>query len=71
MRLIKSKYGKRLICSKCGKQVFLHRYDTGYTTKIYDPIPEGWKVGLDIILCPDCFEVFELVINAFLGKKVW
>lgn len=72
------KKGKKLICDRCGEEIFLERLqddttDDGYAIfENYESKPEGWKTvyrsisGTDLAnLCPTCGSIFEDVLKHF------
>lgn len=72
------KKGKKLICDRCGEEIFLERLtdtttDDGYAIfENYESKPEGWKMVYRSMsdtdtthLCPTCAGIFEDVLNNF------
>lgn len=72
------KKGKKLICDRCGEEIFLERlndtltYEGYIRFENYASKPEGWKTvyrsmsGTDMAhLCPTCAGIFEDVLKHF------
>ena len=65
--------GQLITCDRCDKQHFLKYIgkgvtDGGYTTwDKFEETPKGWK-SLSIVglLCPECNDAFNRLLNAFL-----
>ena len=57
----------KIICNRCGKQVFAERFDDGvFDQKALD----GWALEMRNIhgigdLCPECYKVYRETMNRF------
>lgn len=56
----KDKRGRNITCNKCGLVIFSKRVmehsisGNSYNPEAYEPLPEGWKLGNEEDLCPNC-----------------
>lgn len=69
-------YGKRIHCDRCGLTIFLQEHDapvmaTGWNTREFDPVPEGWGQAPDrqdkslCDLCPKCMKTYYAALSRF------
>lgn len=68
------KFGKLVICDRCGQRIFLKYLKTKFLNGGYDSVdyfekmPEGWEVRSGIgLLCPECNADYKKMVDEFMG----
>lgn len=68
--------GKMVICSRCGKEIFLKHLGTeddwGHKRDKYEDIPEDWLnvIQLGGHLCEDCSFMFKKWVTEFMYGQI-
>ena len=68
--------GKRIICDRCGEQVFVKHIgdgerDGGFTRwNEFEPTPEGWGMHKFYDLCPACSSAWNKIETQFMNQEL-
>lgn len=71
-----SQNGKRVVCDRCGEQVFVKtigdgEMDGGFTRwNKFDPLPNGWGYHKGKDMCPACSSAWNKIESAFMNQEL-